>query len=176
MMNYKSLSMLALVVLALSGCDSRVADVTQQMTTIRNQPPLPIEPPPTFNLVPLFNYDAQNLRSPFLPKSLYTELKVMAGKRVYPDFSRQPQPLESYALETLNMKGSMKDLSGRIVALIQTPDGDIDRVQVGNYIGLNQGRITKITPTSIELTEIISDGHDGYVERPRSLVLIGPTS
>ena len=175
-MKYKSLSMLALVVLTLSGCGSRVDEVTQQMTTIRNQPPLPIEPPPTFDTVPLFSYGAQNLRSPFLPNSLYTELKVMAGKRVYPDFSRQQQPLESYALETLNMKGSMKDLSGRIVALIQTPDGDIDRVQVGNYMGLNQGRITKITPTSIELTEIISDGHDGYVERPRSLVLIGPAS
>ncbi|MEB3767295.1 pilus assembly protein PilP [Acinetobacter sp. MD2] len=175
-MNYKIFNALALVVILLSGCNARVDDVTKQMADIRNQPPLPIEPPPTFEAVPLFNYSAQNLRSPFLPSSLYTELKVMAGKRVYPDLSRQAQPLESYALETLNMKGSMKDIHGQVIALIQTPDGDISRVQVGNYMGLNQGRITKITPTAIELVEIISDGHDGYVERPRSLVLIGPAS
>ncbi len=36
----------------------------------------------------------------------------MAGKRVYPNFNRQPQPLESYALETLNMKGSLRNQSG----------------------------------------------------------------
>ncbi|MEB3753208.1 pilus assembly protein PilP [Acinetobacter sp. MD2(2019)] len=175
-MNSKSLSLLALSCVMLAGCSSRMDDVNQQMASIRSQPPLPIEPAPTFDAVPVFNYSAQNIRSPFLQSSLYTELKVMAGKRVYPDLSRQQQPLESYALETLSMKGSMKDIHGNIVALIQTPDGDISRVQVGNYMGLNQGRITKITATAIELVEIISDGHDGYVERPRSLVLIGPAS
>jgi type IV pilus assembly protein PilP len=63
------------------------------MANIRSQTPLPIEPAPVFNPVPSFNYSAQQLRSPFLPSSLANELKVMSGKRVYPNFSRQPQPL-----------------------------------------------------------------------------------
>lgn len=117
---------------------------------------------------------AHQLKSPFLPSSLAAELRVMAGKRVYPNLSRQLQPLESYAIESLNMKGSMRSQSGQIVALIQTPDGEIERIQRGSYMGVNHGRVVHITPTQIDLVEIIPDGRDGYVERPRSLVLIGP--
>lgn len=175
-MSKRTLVVCAVVLSALAGCSSRVDVVNSEMADIRNQPPLPIEPPPTFESVPQFQYDAQNLRSPFLPSSLYTELKVMAGKRVYPDFSRQAEPLESYALESLLLKGNLKNAQDKIVALVQTPDGQISRVQVGNHMGLNQGRIVQITPTQIDLIEIISDGRDGYVERPRSLVLIGQSS
>ena len=41
-------------------------------------------------------------------------------------------------------------------------------------MGMNQGRIIEITPIRIDLLEIVPDGRDGYIERPRSLVLIGP--
>ena len=108
-----------------------------------------------------------------MPSSLAAELKIMAGKQVYPNFNRQPQPLESYALESLNMKGSMRGKTNETIALIQTPDRQIERVQVGNYLGMNQGRVVKISPTQIDLVEIVPDGRDGYVERPRTLVLIG---
>lgn len=175
-MNKSILFTFAVMGTLLSGCSSRVEFVNSEMATIRNQPPLPIEPPPIYEPAPQFQYAAQNLRSPFLPSSLYTELKIMAGKRVYPDLNRVAQPLEAYALETLMFKGSMKDVHGKIVALIQTPDGQISRVQVGNYMGLNMGHIVKITSTQIDLIEIISDGRDGYVERPRSLVLLGQPS
>ena len=162
------------VVTLLVGCDSRIDAVNQQMANIRNEQPLPIEPAPVFTPVPSFNYSAQQLRSPFLPSSLANELKIMSGKRVYPNFSRQAQPLESYPLESLTLKGSMKGNTGQIVGLIQTPEGEIERVQRGNYMGMNQGRIIEITPTRIDLLEIVPDGRDGYIERPRSLVLIGP--
>jgi type IV pilus assembly protein PilP len=158
-----------------AGCDSRIDAVNQEMANIRNQPPLPIEPAPVFPPVPTFDYAAHQLKSPFLPSSLAAELKIMAGKRVYPNLTRQLQPLESYPLETLNMKGSMRNQTGAILALIQTPDSEVERVQVGNYMGVNHGRITGITPTQIDLIEIVPDGREGYVERPRSLILIGPT-
>ena len=165
---------LSLVCLGLVGCDSRIDAVNEQMAAIRNQPPLPIEPAPIFAPVPTFSYSAMQLKSPFLPSSLAAELKIMAGKRVYPNFNRQHQPLESYALESLNMKGSMRNNSGQILALIQTPDGQIERVQKGSYMGMNQGRVVNISPTQIDLMEIVPDGREGYVERPRTLVLIGP--
>lgn len=163
-----------LVLVVLTGCESRIDVVNQEMANIRSQAPLPIESAPVFNPVPVFNYSAQQLRSPMLPNSLANELKVMSGKRVYPNLSRPEQPLESYTLESLNLKGSMRDQKGQILALIQTPDGEIERVQRGNYMGVNQGRIVNITPTRIDLLEIVPDGRDGYIERPRSLVLIGP--
>lgn len=163
-----------LVTTGLVGCDSRIDAVNQRMAEIRNEPALPIEPAPVFAPVPLFNYAAHQLKSPFMPSSLAAELKIMSGKQVYPNFNRQPQPLESYALESLNMKGSMRGKGNNTIALVQTPDGQVERVQVGSYVGVNQGRITKISPTQIDLVEIVPDGRDGYVERPRTLVLIGP--
>lgn len=172
-MQISKISLSLLLGVALVGCDSRIDAVNQQMAEIRNQPPLPIDPAPVFMPVPTFDYSAQQLKSPFMPTSLATELKIMAGKRVYPNFARVPQPLESYALESLNMKGSMRNSSGKIAAVIQTPDGELERVQVGSYMGGNHGRVIRITPTQIDLIEIISDGREGYLERPRSLVLLG---
>ena len=173
-MKMQKISLSLMLGVLLVGCDSRIDAVNEQMANIRNQPPLPIEPAPVFPPVPTFDYAAHQLKSPFLPSSLAAELKIMSGKRVYPNLSRQLQPLESYAIESLNMKGSMRNQSGQILALIQTPDGEIERIQRGSYMGMNHGRVIKITPTQIDLVEIVPDGREGYVERPRSLVLIGP--
>ena len=123
-MKLEKITLSLLLGMLLVGCDSRIDAVNEQMANIRNQPPLPIEPAPIFSPVPTFNYSAHQLKSPFLPSSLAAELRVMAGKRVYPNLSRQLQPLESYAIESLNMKGSMRSQAGQIVALIQTPDGE----------------------------------------------------
>lgn len=174
-MKLEKMTLSLILGLLLVGCDSRIDAVNEEMVSIRNKAPLPIEPAPIFQPVPTFDYSAHQLKSPFLPSSLAAELKVMAGKRVYPNLSRQPQPLESYAIESLNMKGSMRSQMGQVLALIQTPDGEIERVQRGSYMGMNYGRVVRITPTQIDLVEIIPDGREGYVERPRSLVLIGPT-
>lgn len=173
-MKMQKISLSLMLGLLLVGCDSRIDAVNEQMANIRNQPPLPIEPAPVFPPVPTFDYAAHQLKSPFLPSSLAAELKIMSGKRVYPNLSRQLQPLESYAIESLNMKGSMRSQSGQILALIQTPDGEIERIQRGSYMGMNHGRVVNITPTQIDLVEIVPDGREGYVERPRSLVLLGP--
>jgi type IV pilus assembly protein PilP len=173
-MKIQKISMFVMLGVVLTGCESRIDVVNQEMVNIRNQQPIAIEPAPDFVPVESFNYAAQQLRSPFMPGSLASELKIMAGKRVYPNLNRQLQPLESYPIENLNLKGSLRNQSGQIMALIQTPDGQVERVQVGNYMGLNHGRIIKITPTQIDVMEIIPDGREGFVERPRSLILIGP--
>jgi type IV pilus assembly protein PilP len=155
------------------ACDSRIDIVNQQMNEIRQKPPLPIDPPPVFEPAPVYEYDAHQLRNPFISGSLSEELKLMAGRKVYPNLSRPLQPLESYALESLSMKGSLNNQRGKIRALIQTPDQEIEQVQVGSYMGLNHGRVVKITTNQIDLIEIIPDGREGFVERPRSLVLVG---
>ncbi|ALH94991.1 pilus assembly protein PilP [Acinetobacter equi] len=162
-------------ILFMIGCDSRIDFVNHQMNEIRREPPLPIESPPVFEPAPTYEYAAHQLRSPFIPSSLSEELKLMGGRKVYPNLSRPQHPLESYALETLSMKGSLKNKNGKILALIQTPDQEIEQVQVGSYMGLNHGRVREVTPTKIDLIEIIPDGREGYVERPRSLVLVGVT-
>ena len=47
----------------------------------------------------------------------------------------------------------------------------MQRVKVGSYAGKNHGRITEITQSQISLMEIVPDGRDGWVERPRSIVM-----
>ena len=168
-MKIKQITLYVLACTVLVGCDSRIDAVNQEMANIRNQ--LPIEPAPIFTLVPQFNYAAHQLKSPFMPSSLAAELKIMAGNGLSEFLTCNHSKVMR---EALNMKGSMRNNRGQILALIQTPDQQIERVQVGNYMGMNQGRITHISPTQIDLVEIVPDGREGYVERPRTLVLIGP--
>jgi type IV pilus assembly protein PilP len=55
--------------------------------------------------------------------------------------------------------------------LVQTSDGLIHRVVPGNYMGQNDGRITAVNDSDIELIEIISDGIGGYLERQAAVGL-----
>ncbi len=166
-------SVILATTIVLVGCESRIDNAEMKMQEIRNQAPLPVEPPPVFTPIPSYAYSSFQLKNPFVPTSIANELRVMAGKRVYPNLSRPLQPLESFALEELLMKGTMRNISGGIVALIRSPDGEIQQVQKGSYMGKNHGRIVDINPSQISLVEIVPDGQDGYIERPRTLVLHG---
>lgn len=161
----------------LVGCESRHDKAQQAMNDIRSQPPQPPKPIPVFEAVPSFMYDAQDLRSPFMPTSIANEIRTMAGRRVYPNENRAKFELESYPLEVLLMKGTMNGAAG-IQALIQTPqpDSKIVAVQRGHYLGQNHGRVVRITPQQIDLIEIVPDNRGGYVERPRTLVLLKAVS
>lgn len=171
-MKLKLLCLSLLSSMVLVGCGSRVDVVNEQMQQIHSQPPQPVPPAPVFLPVPTFGYSAQQLRSPFMPPSLALELKVMAGKRVMPDLARPPQFLEQFPIEALIMKGTMKKANGSLYGLIQAPEGGVVRVEKGNYMGKNYGRIIDITPSQITVVEIVPDGRDGFVERPRNLVMI----
>ena len=63
----------------------------------------------------------------------------------------------------------MSELTRKAMSVLRKASG-----AQGFNIGMNQGRITHIGPTQIDLVEIVPDGREGYVERPRTLVLIGP--
>ena len=80
-------------------------------------------------------YAGAPIKEPVYAKPGRLELKIMAGKRVYLNLSRQLQPLESYAIESLNMKGSMRGQNGQILALIQTPMVKLNACSVVGYLG-----------------------------------------
>ena len=167
-------SLLILTVLStvvLSACSSRIDAVNEEMQQIHNQPPRPVPPPPVFLPVPSFAYSAQQLRSPFIPPSLAMELRVMAGRQIMPDLSRPPQFLEQFPIESLIMKGTIRRNDGVLHALIQAPEGGVVRVEKGNYLGRNYGRIVDISPSQITVIEIVPNGRDGFIERPRNLVM-----
>lgn len=171
-MQRKLLAMTVLGSLLLTGCSSRLDVVNEQMQQIRSQPPQPVPPAPVFLPVPSFAYAAQQLRSPFMPPSLAMELRVAAGRQIMPDLSRPPQYLEQFPIESLVMKGTLRRSNGTLYGLIQAPEGGVLRVEKGNYLGKNYGRIIDISPSQISIIEIVPNGRDGFVERPRNLVMI----
>ena len=154
----------------LVGCEDRVALADKKMLDIRNQPAQPIKPPPSPEKVEEFSYSAGNLRSPFMPTSLMlqaTQEQKIQGVKL--DTTRLKEPLEQFELNQLVYKGSLVSQSGELYGLVQTPDGQIATVKVGNHIGKNDGRIAEITPTQINLIEIVPDSRVGYVEKPATL-------
>ncbi len=68
------------------------------------------------------------------------------------------------------MVGTLADKRASF-GLVQTADGLVHRITVGNHIGQNYGRVTSITDSEIRLVEIISDGLGGYLERPAKIAL-----
>ena len=94
------------------------------------------------------------------------------GRKVKPDFNRVPQPLEKFSLDSLFMVGTINRADGELFALVKDNKGGIHRVQEGNYVGRNHGKITGITETKIDVMELISDGRESWVERPRSVILL----
>jgi type IV pilus assembly protein PilP len=55
--------------------------------------------------------------------------------------------------------------------LVTAPDGAVHRIQPGNYVGKNYGKITLVAEDRIELVEIVPDGLGGWQERGARLDL-----
>lgn len=162
---------LSIATLSITGCSDRIGMAGKAMDDIRNQPAQPIEPPPQAELVEDFVYSASAQRSPFLPPSLVNvQGPTTSIDGVRPDITRIKEPLEQYELSQLVFRGVVISPEGQRYALIQRPDGSVASVKVGDYLGLNDGRIVEITPTQINLIEIVPDSRAGFVEKPQSLV------
>lgn len=158
-------------VLLLAGCSASFEDVQSQMEAIRQKPRGKVDPPPEFNPMPTFTYAAHQLRSPFAPPVSAEQLQISSGKKVEPDLTRPQEYLERFNLEALRLRGTLQKPGGPLFALIEDSNGGVQRVKVGNYIGKNQGRVVEISPNQVAIVEIVPDGRDGWVERPRSLTL-----
>jgi type IV pilus assembly protein PilP len=147
----------------LAGCGGRDADLQHFIDQTKKEPGGRVEPLPEVKPYEAFNYADQDKRSPFVPGGSAT-----GGVR--PDSHRNRDFLEQYSLDTLKMVGTL-NLGGSHYGLVQTKDGRVHRVVIGEHIGTNDGKITTISPSKIALVEIIPDGLGGYIERPAALGL-----
>jgi type IV pilus assembly protein PilP len=121
-----------------------------------------------------YKYEADKMVDPFNAAkiaSLADEAKKSpkAGGGPRPDLSRPKEVLESYSIENLRMVGAIQQ-KGASYAIIKA-DVNLHRVKVGNYMGQNYGKITKITETEVLVQEMIEDGSGEYVYRDSTLVL-----
>lgn len=158
----------------LAGCSSGsdFADLEAFKAEVAARPPGRIEPLPPFEQVPPFAYQASNMRSPFEPPVQIRMPNRPSGPQVKPDPNRAKQYLEQYTIANLTMVGTLAQ-GARTFALVQDTDGGVHRVQRGDYMGTDHGRILGIEESAIELIEIVPDGTGGWVERARTVSLGG---
>ena len=88
---------------------------------------------------------------------------------IAPEMARRKEPLEAYPLDVMTMVGSLNK-TGAPTALLKV-DNLLYQVRVGNYLGQNYGKITKITESAIQLREIVQDATGDWVERVATLEL-----
>jgi type IV pilus assembly protein PilP len=152
----------ALLTGLLAGCGGD-SDLDHFIDATKKEPGGRVEPLPQVQPYEAFTYTDQDKRSPFVPGG-----SGVGGVR--PDNHRNREYLEQFSLDTLKMVGTL-NLNGSNYGLVQTKDGRVHRVVVGEHLGTNDGKITTISPSKIALVEIIPDGLGGYIERPAALGL-----
>ena len=166
--NFKLLPILALGVL-LTACSGEDGDdLDQYMRDAAKNIKPNVKPLPEVKPYVALSYNADGtLVDPFRARKASNKTSTLQ-----PNLTRPKEPMEAYPLESLKYVGmlSRKSLS---YALLKTPDNSIQQVRVGNYVGQNFGRITKITDNEIILNEIVQDELSGdWVERVSNLALL----
>lgn len=155
----------------LSGCGSNEFEdlnrfVEESKQGLRGR----VEALPELKQFEPFAYNAFDLPDPFKPRKL--ESVELVGGGPVPDVNRRKEALEAFPLESLKMVGTIERRQVRH-ALIMTPDNNLYRVKVGNYMGQNFGVITAVSETGVTLKEVIQDpASGGWSERSSGLQLL----
>ena len=129
----------------------------------------PLDPPKKFDPQP---YTAAELVEPFSARKMGNALKSDTGEISEArrrEMNRRKEPLESFPLDSMAMVGSVVK-GGQQFAILRV-DKLLYQVKVGDYLGENSGRITKITETEITLRESVLDAANADVERIGTLQL-----
>ncbi len=161
-----------LLSIVLAGCTADTSELQQWMDQQRreakaNVPPL--TPPKQFDPQP---YTQAQAVEPFSRQKLSVALRQEArgpNSLLSSELNRRKEPLEAYPLDSMGMVGSV-DREGQPFALLRV-DNLLYQVKVGDYLGQNYGRITRIDETGIELREIVQDAAGEWIERPATLQL-----
>ena len=158
------------VAAALSACGGPDDDLRSYIDEVKARPGGRIEPLEPYQPAPTFVYEPGTRRSPFMPDAPQRRLSNDPNAVEGPDRNRPREHLENFPLDTLRMVGTLADRRASF-ALVQTNDGLVHRVRVGEHMGQNFGRVVSISESEIQLVEIISDGLGGYLERPAAIGL-----
>ena len=121
-------------------------------------------------------YTAGEGMDPFNPLKLIQVLRRESASQsnistalLTPELSRRKEPLEAEPLDTMSMVGSLAK-KGVPTALVKV-GSLLYQVRVGNYLGQNYGKVTKITENAVQLREIVQDGGGDWIERTSTLEL-----
>ncbi len=173
------LILFSLAFLVSCGSGDQMADLRQKLKEIDEKPKGRIPAPPEFKAFESYTYQAAGLRSPFEQPAEEVIGPAVANKAVTPDLERRKQALEKFSLDSMAFVGTLskEKLGDELYALVDDGAGNVHRVQVGDYLGQNFGKILTISARKVEILEIVpsgqldDDGNKLWIERPRNLIL-----
>lgn len=170
------LALLLTACFGLASCGSSEHEELQQwMSEQRSQTRPKIQPLPEPTKFSPQAYTQEGAIEPFSNQKLLQALKRDSNQStanaglIAPELNRRKEPLEAMPLDAVVMVGSLIR-QGQPVALIRV-DSLLYQVRVGNYLGQNYGRITKISETELALREIVQDAAGEWTERTANLQL-----
>jgi len=156
----------------LGACSAETEELQQWMDQQRREakPNIPpVQAPKKFDPEP---YSMAQAVEPFSTQKLSVALKQEARQPnsvLAAELNRRKEPLEAYPLDSMSMVGSVAK-QGQPFALLRA-DNLLYQVKVGDYLGQNYGRITRIAETEIALREVVQDAAGEWTERPATLQL-----
>lgn len=160
---------MAAIITACGGKDYQDLDVF--MAEKKAIPGGYIKPIPAIKAYKAFVYGATAMRSPFeQPVEVAEITRLTTATNVKPDTDRSKQYLEQFSVDSLSMVGTLEQ-GGVLWALLQDEEDGVHRVKQDYYVGRNHGRIVKTTENHISIIEIVPNGVDGWIERPRTIKL-----
>ena len=119
--------------------------------------------PPVVQFVPIAFAGADG-SDPFAPKiSEIQSSKGSSGEKI-PDMNRKKEFLEGFPLDNLKLVGIIKRFNVNW-ALIKSPDGNVNMVRAGNYLGTNYGKIVSVSADGLMLKESVQNGQGEWSER-----------
>lgn len=158
--------LLAAVALSLSACTRGSRDLEAWVAEVKARPAPPLDPLPVMKQFETFEYGAHSMRDPFAQPSADRD----GSNALRPDPNRRKEVLEAFPLDSLDMVGTI-GAGGDVIGLVMGPDRVTHRVRPGNYLGLNDGRITAVYEDRIEIVELVPDGAGGWLERQARIAL-----
>lgn len=128
-----------------------------------------VEPLPQIQPYQPYQYQSNELGSPFDPKRL--QVARRKAQKNAPDTNRPREILENYELGQLKLSGTLL-INKQYFGLVQTPEGGIYRVRAGSFIGPNFGIVRKVTDTEVRLEETVEDVNGEWVQQESTLHLL----
>ena len=156
----------------LSGCGDDLSDVREFVQSVKESYRPQAEPLPEIPEFTHIQYTAQVVRSPFVepdPEAIKMQTSI-AKDCLMPDAGRKRHPLERFALDDIQMRGSL-GRGEELYALVQAQDSSIFKVQVDDYLGLFHGRVISVSTSEILLEEMVPEGDGCWSIRKNKLEL-----
>jgi len=174
------LAAIGAAVLFVGGCSSQHEDLTAWVENIKAKPPGHIEPMPEIKEYKPHDYASESLKSPFAElnpevESVIQQLHQGCDESIKPDVNRRKEDLERYALDSMEMVGTVNnpDKQWALIRMTAGPaEGNVFHVKEGNYLGINQGQIVKISDDQIEISTLVPDNKGCWEKRTVYMALV----